>query len=295
MSMHMNVPRPRLLSALAIVLTAGALAGAVSGCGSSSATLDPVAQAADVTSAAGGVHMRFSMSVSIPNVSSPLTATGKGFFNYRSHEGKFALDMGGLPSSATTALGGSSFHVEELFKGTTIYVGSPLLASHLPGGARWMKVDAAKLGGLVGIDAQNLTSGASNPAQFLEYLRAHGGNATVVGSETLGGVPTTRYRGSIDLRQIAQSLPQSERATAQKALELLSSQVGLSSIPFEVWIDKQHRVRRMEMNFSLDAAGQTGGVQITVDFFGYGRTPSVTAPADSEVFTAGPSALGLSG
>jgi hypothetical protein len=292
--MQMNVPRPRLLSALVMVLIAGALAGVVSGCGSSSATFDPVAQAADVTSAAGGVHMRFSMSASIPIIGSPITATGQGFFNYRSREGKFALDMGGLPSSATTALGGSSLHVEELFKGTTIYVGSPLFASHLPGGARWMKVDATKLGGVVGIDAQNLTSGASNPAQFLEYLRAHGGNATVVDHETLDGVPTTRYRGSIDLREIPQSLPQSERGAAQKALELLTSQVGVSSIPFEVWIDNQHRVRRMEMNFSLDVAGQRGGVQITVDFSGYGRTPTVTAPADSEVFTAGPSILGSS-
>jgi hypothetical protein len=278
-----------------MVLTAGALAGVVSGCGSSSATLDPVAQAAEVTSASGGVNMQFSMRLTIPNLGSPVTASGRGFFNYTAHEGEFALDMAGLPTSTVTALGGGSFHVEEVLKGTTVYVGSPVLASHLPGGARWMKLDLSKLGGLAGIDASSLTSGESNPAQFLEYLRSHGGSITTVGSETLDGVHTTRYRGSIDLRTIAQSLPQSERSKAQAALEQVSSQTGLSSIPFEVWIDDQHRVRRMEINMSLNVAGQSGGMQMAIDFSGYGHTPTVKTPSDSEVFTAGSSILGSGG
>jgi hypothetical protein len=54
----MRLSPSRLLSALGALLAAGALAGALSGCGASSATLDPVAQAAEVTSATGGVQMR---------------------------------------------------------------------------------------------------------------------------------------------------------------------------------------------------------------------------------------------
>src|SRR5438034_1033898 len=83
------------------------------------------------------------------------------------------------------------------------------LAGRLPGGARWMKVDLKQLGGVAGIDVQSLTSGESNPAQFLEYLRAHGGSVHTVGSAMLNGVHTTRYQGSIDLHQIAQALPES--------------------------------------------------------------------------------------
>lgn len=291
----MRLSPSRLLSALGALLAAGALAGALSGCGASSATLDPVAQAAEVTSATGGVQMRLNMSLSIPGLGSSVTATGHGFFNYKAHEGELAIDMSGLPSSATEALGGGPVHVDELMKSTTIYVGSPLFAGRLPGGARWMKVDLKKLGGVAGIDVQSLMSGESNPAQFLEYLRAHGGSVHTVGSTMLRGVHTTRYQGSIDLHQIAQSLPESERGAAQAQLDKLASQIGLSSIPFEVWVDDQHRVRRIEMNISINAAAQQGGMRMTIDFSGFGATPKVTVPADSEVFSAPTSSLSSDG
>ena len=289
-------PSPsRVFSALGALLVTGALAGTLSGCGASSATLDPVAQAAAVTSATGGVQMGLNMSLTIPGLASPVTATGHGFFNYKAHEGELAIDMSGLPSSATEGLGGAPVHVEELMKSTTIYVGSPLFAGRLPGGARWMKVDLKQLGGVAGIDVQSLTSGESNPAQFLEYLRAHGGSVHTVGSTMLHGVHTTRYQGSIDLHQIARALPESERGAAQAQLDKLSSQIGLSSIPFEVWIDDQHRVRRIEMNISINAAGQQGGMQMTIDLSGFGATPKVTVPADSQVFSAPTSSLSSGG
>ena len=282
----MKLSPSRLLSALGALLATGALTGALSGCGASSATLDPVAQAAEVTSATGGVQMRLSMTLSIPGLASPVTATGHGFFNYKAHEGELAIDLSGLPSSATGGLGGGPVRVEEPMKSTTIYVGSPLFAGRLPGGARWMKVDLKQLGGVAGIDVQSLTSGESNPAQFLEYLRAHGGSVHTVGSAMLHGVHTTRYQGSIDLHQIAEALPESERGAAQAQLDKLSSQIGLSSIPFEVWVDDQHRVRRIELNISINAAGQQGGMRMTIDLSGFGATSMVTVPAASEVFSA---------
>jgi len=279
----MNLPTGKLLRALAAFAAAGAIAVSSTGCGSTSATLDPVAQAAEVTSASGGVHMRMSMHLTIPGLETPVTATGQGFFNYKTHEGKLGLDMTGLPSSATSVLGGGTLHVDELMKSTSIYVGSPVFASHLPGGAHWMKVDLSKIGGL---DIQSLTSGESNPAQFLEYLRAHGGSVTEVGSGSLGGVHTTRYHGTIDLKKVADALPESERAAAKASIQQLSSETGLSSIPFDVWVDGQHRVRRIEMNISVNVAGQNAGMVLTIDLSHYGPTPTITAPADSEVFSA---------
>jgi hypothetical protein len=293
--MQMKLSPSRLLSALGALLATGALASALGGCGASSATLDPVAQAAEVTSATGGVQMRLEMSLSIPGLGSPVTATGHGYFNYKAHEGELAIDMNGLPSSATEGLGGGPVHVEELMKSTTIYVGSPLFAGRLPGGAHWMKVDLKKLGGLAGIDVQSLISGESNPAQFLEYLHEHGGSVHTLGGAMLHGVHTTRYRGAIDLHQIAQTLPESQRGAAQAEIEKLASQIGLSSIPFEVWVDDQHRVRRIELNISINAAGQQGGMRLTIDLSGYGATPKVTVPADSEVFSAPTDSLSSGG
>ncbi len=291
--MPVNVTRigTRLLCTLAALAGAVALAVAIGGCGSSAVTLDPVAQAAEATSAAGGVHMRLTMQVSAPGLPSPVAVSGQGFFNYKTREGSISLDMTGLPTSAATGLPGGALHVEELMKGSTIYVGSPLLAGKLPNGARWMKIDLEQVGGALGLNLQSLTSGESNPAQFLEYLRAHGGSVSAVGSAVVQGVHTTQYHGAIDLEKLAQSMSGAERNQAQQAIEKLGAQTGLQSIPFDVWIDDHHLVRRMTMTFSVDAGGQRAQTQMTIDLSGFGPTPSITAPPDSEVYDGTQAAL----
>lgn len=223
----MSCSRRGFLGALALILASGTLAGVLSACGSTSATLDPVAQAAEVSSAASGVHMNFTMRVSASGLSSPVTVTGSGAFSYTAHEGELAFDMSGLPSSATAALGTGELRFEELVKQNDLYVSSPLLAGHLPGNARWVKVELAKLGG--GLNLGGLTSGESNPAQFLEYLRSAGGSVTTVGSETLDGVKTTHYRGSISLTAAAQKLPASERGVFERFRSQTGSRLSPST------------------------------------------------------------------
>lgn len=290
--MVMRSSPSRLLRALALLLMAGAIAAATSGCGSTSATLDPVAQAADVTSATGGVHMQLTLSANVPGLGTALGASGSGFFNYITREGRFALAITGLPASAAELLGGNALQMEDLVKGTSAYVTSPLLAGRLPGGARWVKVDLSKIGDLAGIGLPALGSAEADPAQLLEYLGAHGGSVTTVGSETLDGAHTTRYRVSVELSKVAEALPPSERGAAKAVLQELASQAGLSSIPFEVWIDGQQHVRRIATNLSVEVIGQRLGMQMTVNLSGFGQTPTVTAPAASEVFSGSLNVLG---
>ena len=60
------------------------------------------------------------------------------------------------------------------------------------------------------------------------------------------------------------------------------------SIPVEVWVDTQGRVRRMQMSLSSlgSTSGPTAGIggSITIDFKSYGAVPPVVAPPASEVF-----------
>src|SRR5438128_6989082 len=154
----------RATAALAVLAAACVAALCASGCGSSSATLDPVASAAEVTSHVGGAHLALSMQMSATGLPSTISASGEGFFNYATHEGMFSLDLSGLPASP--ALPSGPLHMEEIFKSQILYVGSPLLAGKLPGGARWVKVDLGRVGQALGFDPQQLTGGQANPAQF---------------------------------------------------------------------------------------------------------------------------------
>jgi hypothetical protein len=268
---------------------AAAIALATSGCGSTSATLDPVAQAAEVTSRAGGAHLALTAHLSAAGLPAALTINGQGSFNYSSQEGTIGLDMSGLPTAA------GAVHMEEIFKSATLYIGSPLFAGKLPGGAHWMKLDIARFGQTLGLDLQSLTGGQSNPAQFLEYLKASGGTVTPVGHELVRGVPTTHYRGTIDLSKVADMLPGGNRAQLHAALAKVIAQIGASSLPVDVWVDSARLVRRMEIVISASAGGQSLRMQMNVELFGFGPTPAVTAPAQGDVYDATQAALaGLS-
>jgi hypothetical protein len=291
-SMRPNVTRigTRLRCALAALVGAGALAAAVSGCGSSGVTLDPVAQAASTTFAAGGVHMQVAIQVSSSSLPAPVVGTGQGVFNYKTREGTFTLQMTGLPASAGSATPGST-QIEELMKPSALYVGSPLFAGRLPGGARWIKIDLARVSSALGMNLEGVTNGQSNPAEFLEYLRAHGANVTKLGTEVVQGVDTTRYHSEIELKKLVQTLPAAQRAKAQPAIEKLSQESGLTTIPFDVWIDRNHLVRKISLSFSTNTAGQSVKEQTTVELSGFGPTPAVTAPPESEVYDATSAAL----
>jgi hypothetical protein len=265
------------------------LALATSGCGSSSVALDPVAQAAEATSQAGGAHMSLTAQISAAGLSTALTMSGQGFFNYKTQEGTMALDMSGLPASAALASG--TLHIEEIFKSSALYIGSPLLAGKLPGGAHWMKLDLARFGQVLGFNLQALTGGQSNPAQLLEYLKASGGTVTPVGHELVRGTPTTHYRGSIDLSKVADVLPGGNHAQLRAALAKVIAQMGASKLPVEVWVDSARLVRRMTIVLSLPAGGQSLQMHMTIELFGFGPTPAVTPPAQGDVYDATQAAL----
>jgi hypothetical protein len=279
----------RATAVLAVLAAACVPALCASGCGSSSATLDPVASAAEVTSHAGGAHFALNMQVTVSGLPATVSVSGEGFFNYASREGQLSLDLGGLPASA--ALPSGPLHVDMKFKGTAIYVGSPLFAGKLPNGARWVKLDLARAGQALGFNLDQLTGGQTNPAQFLEYLKASGGSVSAVGHETVRGVETTRYRGTIDLTKAVDALPSSERGAVHAAI----SKMGISTLPVEVWVDAHKFVRRIAIALKMPAAGQQLQLQLTVELFGFGSTPRVTAPSGGEVFDATGSALGALG
>lgn len=289
MRVHVGV---RLIPALAVSV---AIAVSSCGCGSSSAVLDPVAQAADVTSQVGGAHIALAMQVSAGGMPAPLTISGQGFFNYKTREGTLSMDMTGVPSTAGTSLPSGTLHMEELFKSSSVYIGSPLFAGKLPGGAQWMKIDIGKVGQAVGFDVQQLAGGQSNPAQFLEYLKASGGTVTPVGHELVRGVATTHYKGAIDLNKVVDVLPSANRDQLRAALDKLIAQTGSPTIPVDVWVDAHRLVRRITMALAIATGAQQAQTRMTIELFKFGSTPAVTPPPQAEVYDATQAALsGLS-
>lgn len=285
------------ISAFAALLAAGAFGVAATGCGSGgpSATLDPIAQAAEVTTHAGGSQLAISMKMNIGGLPSQITATGGGHFNIAGREGELTLQMSGLPTSGVPGLSGGALTMRELMKDNVVYISSPLFEGKLPNGARWMKVDLGKAFSSLGLDPSALTSGGTDPSQILNYLKGSTGHPKAAGHETVRGVPTTRYEGTISLESIADAMPESERAKAREAIKKLIAVSGVSSYPVSVWIDSHHLVRRMTMSIHVDTQGKTADMSIEIENFDFGPTTAVTPPPAAETFDAtGLSTSGLS-
>jgi hypothetical protein len=276
---------PRAAAASALAMAAALVLGlAGSGCGSSAVTLDPVAQAADATSHAGGAHMTLSVAIDGGALGGQFTVKAAGTYNMSRQEGELTFDLGGLPATARSQLGSGRPTFTEIFSGGAIYMSSPLFEGKLPGAARWMKLDLAKLQTGLGLDAQALSSGQADPGQFLQYLRAGGGSIKAVGRGAVRGTPTTRYAGTIDLAKAAELLPSSDRTKLKSSVQKLLAQTGLSRLPIQAWVDDHRLVRRIAIDMPLNISGQQASVKVDLELFGFGATPTVKAPSGGEVY-----------
>jgi hypothetical protein len=274
------------LSAATLGVAAIAAGAAISGCGASNA-IDPVAKAADLSTATPGFRMSMTMQISTSALPSGMSATGTGSFDPPARTGSFAMTMT-LPGSAAVrqVFGSGGLHLEEVLKGSTVYVKLPAaLAARIPGasGRPWLKVDLSKLGGQ-GSALSSLTSNplSSDPSQLLQYLRGSGG-MTTVGTEQVTGRSTTHYRGHVNLDQVASRVPAAKRKAVAQAISTLESQGFPKQLPVDVWVDGQGLVRQMQLKMSASPSGQPLAMTIRVTIPHYGPEPAPAVPPASQI------------
>jgi hypothetical protein len=267
---------PFLLAALACALTA---------CGSSvkssvKETIDPVADAATKSEQAGG--FKTTMSVTLAAAGKQFTMRAHGAFSPR--EGEMEMDLSELLGQAGAPPGtdGSMKAVYVTENGDPImYLKLGFLSTMIPGGKPWVKLDLAKAGKAAGIDLSQLMGGASqNPADSLALLRSEG-DFTEVGTETLGGVETTHYNGTIDLTKAAAA-----RGVSADVIKRLEGVGAPSVFPADVWVDKSGYVRRFETSYDQTIDGSPMSMKMRMDLSDYGTSVDVSPPPAADVFDA---------
>ncbi len=258
-------------------------------------------RAAFVSGNTSGYQMHFTLQLHSSALPQPINATGTGAFSVPDRSGTVALDMDlGSSPQITQVLGSSTLHLEEILDHTTVYLKFPqALASKIPtlGNKPWIKIDLAKAasaGGLPGIGSLVNNPASSDPGQFLQYLRA-AGTVTQAGTESINGVQTTKYKATISLDKVANSLPPASRAAAQQGIAAIEKATNLHTIPTTVWIDDQNLVRRMQFTLNESVSGQNVASTVTVDFVKYGPQPKPTLPPADQVTDASSLASGAFG
>jgi hypothetical protein len=268
---------------LACAVAATGLVIALSGCSGSSAVssvVDPVAQAAQVSELAPGFKASLSEEITPPGSSEAVTASGTGTFDQRDHRGIFSVQG---------KAGEHSFNAETQYSNLALYMRLPSSSqtSSITNGKPWIKFDLRGVSAALGINFSALTdsSASSNPGQLLSYLKAASGQVTRIGAEQVQGAPTTHYRATIDYDRYASRVAPAQRANASQSVAALERLTGTHSQLVDVWVDRQHRVRREEFDFHECLPGTSGSSQIhlKIEFSDFGVQAMPAVPSSSEV------------
>jgi LppX_LprAFG lipoprotein len=241
----------RVIALAGMVAAALATAVGATGCGGGSAGLDgsAVAQAAQATRSAGTAQV--SMTVGVAGQA----LRGGGYVDLKGHAADMSLAM---PQGT----------IREIFEGKKLYLQLP---SSLRKGALankpWAVIDVGAVAQARGIDLGALQS-QSDPSQTLDQLRSVG-QVHKVGTETVRGTDTTHFKAVVDLRKAAAA-----KGVSSQAIDTLIQQLGRSTLPIDVWLDNQKRLRRERL--ALSVQGQTATV--TFELFNFGTSHNVTPP-----------------
>jgi hypothetical protein len=147
----------------------------------------------------------------------------------------------------------------------------------------WLKVELGEVPGLEG--AGQVTD--VDPADSLRLLHGALRDADVVGSEEIRGVPTTHYRVTVGLAEAAAQTSGDARVFLDRQIERLRTE----SLPLDVWLDEEGRVRRQAYQVDVPSFGATpsgtapSGIRLALEYYDYGVTVDVTPPPADQVTT----------
>jgi hypothetical protein len=269
--------------AAAMVAAAALVLGviAVTGGGSGTRTHHPIAGSgpaavlAAYTTTVGAESAQGSASLSVGGTS--VTVNGVG-------------DLRTDQAVLTVQLPAPFGHIEVRSTGQDYFVHLPPQLQGVAGGKPWVRVERGTLQALAG--NQLGVPGLGTTLDFssvLTWLRGVSGQITTVGNERIRGTATTHYEAQVDLSRVAATM-----GADASDVSGLAQAVG-RTVPADVWVDAQGRLRQLKVSLDLDTLHasrggvlptQGGTAVLTVDLWNFGVTVHPVPPPANQVSDA---------
>lgn len=182
--------------------------------------------------------------------------------------------LGRLTIAGLAVAGHSLGNVTALMTPQAIYMSMPLLTRAT--GKQWAEIKFSEMKTRSGFDFSQLMSQAQQmqPSQYIAQLEASG-DVRDVGTETVDGISTTHYAGTVST---AESLSNYSPALRQQLSQVMKRS-GFTSSTIDAWLDSKGLVRRIRTS----ANGGTGKFTFSMDVLAYGVAVNVTPPPASQV------------
>lgn len=275
----------------AALLAAAAL---LAGCGEDADRPDPqtIVEAARTTDGKGGVHVVFEARIDIEGAPRAVEFRGVGDEDRRARTAEYEIDLSSIAALDPSIGSPEDWRGAMVKRGPVAWARLGVLDNVLTqlGFRRgsWIEMDLrqrpdprTELGrSLAQLNEQD-------PGQLLDY--AHAAEATErVGEESVAGVPTVRYRGTVALDDVAGALPPDERAAVQENADRVRRATGDDELPIDVWIGRDALIRRIRLRYDFERNPDTGRkldaeVEATAELSGFGRRVVPRVPPDDEV------------
>ncbi|MEV6885047.1 DUF1396 domain-containing protein [Streptomyces sp. NPDC051135] len=255
----------------ALLLAAGAV-GCSKGDGSESPRMTPAAAVAKAAKNADDIDsIRYRMTGKVPE-------NGRVEAEARTRiKPTFAMSMK-MTAPDQGAAGTAEFRLVD----KAVYIGGGPEAAKEMDGKSWIKIDLSELG----MDEKvNKLIGASqaadkNPATESTFL-TWSKDVEKVGTETVEGVKTTHYKGTVALADLEKSIGDEDevvREERQKSLDRYEK-MGADKLVMDMWVDGDDQTKQFRMRADADK----GPLDLTFTFFGVNEPVEVAAPPVAEV------------
>ncbi|MET7810997.1 DUF1396 domain-containing protein [Streptomyces sp. NPDC005395] len=162
-----------------------------------------------------------------------------------------------------------------------MYIGGGPEAAKEMDGKRWIKFDLSG----TGVDEQMNQMGSAsqadkNPATESTFLTG-AKDVEKVGTETVEGVKTTHYKGTVTLADLEKTIGDEGEATREKRQKSLEQyeKMGVDKLTMDMWVDGDDRTKQFRMRADADK----GPLDMTFTFLGVNEPVKVTAPPAAEV------------
>jgi len=158
-----------------------------------------------------------------------------------------------------------------------MYIGGNASMTKEMDGKSWIKFDMSALGADKELNADQLGAGQvdKNPASESAFLTGSK-DVKKVGTETVDGVKTTHYKGTVTVADLKTSLKGEDKAVREQRQKSLQQyeKMGIDSMTMDMWVDGDDHTKQFRMRGEADK----GPLDMTITFLDINEPVKVTAP-----------------
>ncbi|MFX4291652.1 hypothetical protein [Streptomyces bohaiensis] len=218
---------------------------------------------------AAGPGSRVATLLQLASGGTRITIRGEGVFDHAAGVGELRVTLPETPGAARAE------PVTEVFVPGLLYMRNR--GAGVPAD-KWVRVEIDSLP-----DGNLVTGGATDPVTAAELLRGVQ-RAEYHGEVELEGETTRLYSGVTDIAAASRAAGDESR---RRQLAVAVGAFTVGAVPFEVYLDERGTPRRVRHEFSFDADGDTGPVEVVsvTELHDFGAVVAVRLPEERDIWT----------